>query len=408
MKNKNKAGLLFGYIMTVALCVVFALFASSRTGWFLVIAFISAPLISVIICLIFTKMIKIEMSCDASAISKGDSANVNILIQNKFFLPSPFVEIKLNESIRLNSKVDKFEISVMPLQETEITAKVTAAFSGRAKIEIEQVCVRDFLGLFSFKIQNPDFRNLNISIGIIPNIGQIGANDDIILQTVQSSQDFEDSEETTEKSSFSFNGVPGYDMREYIPGDPVKKINQKLSAKRGKLYVRLDDSIASGKIIVVLLNSLQPSKLPQFENTAKNKQKNILNKNIFKNDEKWETMADNENKKNKFIAETWEITLENSLGIAKRLLLAGYSLQFVFEDDDRWQNFEILDLKDISALARLLSKSDVKISDEIKYPNDILENSKIRTAVAVTPSDNGNIADVFENKGIKAAIKATV
>ena len=51
---------------------------------------------------------------------------------------------------------------------------------------------------------------------------------------------------------FAFGGFPGYDNREYVPGDPLKRINWKQSAKRNKLLVRLDDEMAARAIHVVL------------------------------------------------------------------------------------------------------------------------------------------------------------
>jgi hypothetical protein len=51
---------------------------------------------------------------------------------------------------------------------------------------------------------------------------------------------------------FSMNTSPGYEHREYEHGDPLKRINWKLSSKKAKLMVRLDEAAASVQPFLVL------------------------------------------------------------------------------------------------------------------------------------------------------------
>ena len=46
--------------------------------------------------------------------------------------------------------------------------------------------------------------------------------------------------------------MPGYEHREYIPGDSLKRINWKLSSKRRHLMVRQDEPIALARLAVVM------------------------------------------------------------------------------------------------------------------------------------------------------------
>ena len=48
------------------------------------------------------------------------------------------------------------------------------------------------------------------------------------------------------------NTTPGYVHREYVQGDPLKRINWKLSTKKSKLMVRLDEAAASVQPVLVL------------------------------------------------------------------------------------------------------------------------------------------------------------
>ncbi|MBO7395493.1 MAG: DUF58 domain-containing protein [Ruminococcus sp.] len=51
---------------------------------------------------------------------------------------------------------------------------------------------------------------------------------------------------------FSANTSPGYEHREYVHGDPLKRVNWKLSSKKDKLMVRLDEAVASVQPMIVL------------------------------------------------------------------------------------------------------------------------------------------------------------
>ncbi|MCI7499520.1 MAG: hypothetical protein MSA82_08940, partial [Oscillospiraceae bacterium] len=62
-KPAELIGGLINYLAAVALAVIFALYLSGRVGWFLVTAFVAAPIISVLMTLIFVR--RIYVSCDA-------------------------------------------------------------------------------------------------------------------------------------------------------------------------------------------------------------------------------------------------------------------------------------------------------------------------------------------------------
>ena len=51
---------------------------------------------------------------------------------------------------------------------------------------------------------------------------------------------------------FSANTSPGYEHREYVEGDPLKRVNWKLSSKKNKLMVRLDEAASSVQPLIVL------------------------------------------------------------------------------------------------------------------------------------------------------------
>jgi hypothetical protein len=102
-----------------------------------------------------------------------------------------------------------------------------------------------------------------ISVGVIPQIPDIKASSSLIrsIANVVATTENEDDNETA--MLFSSNTVPGYEHREYVRGDALKRINWKLSSKKDMLMVRLDEATASVQPVVVLDLYRKPEAVPE-------------------------------------------------------------------------------------------------------------------------------------------------
>lgn len=100
MKIKVLLNDIINYAAAVALAVVFALYMSGRVGWFITIAFICAPIISVLLTKLCMTRLSIECDNNFHALCKGESCQFEIRVINDFFLPSPPVMIDASDSPR--------------------------------------------------------------------------------------------------------------------------------------------------------------------------------------------------------------------------------------------------------------------------------------------------------------------
>ena len=106
-----------------------------------------------------------------------------------------------------------------------------------------------FLGFMKFRIETvPD----PVSVGVIPVVPDIKSSSVLVrnIANVVATTENEDDNETN--MMFTSNTVPGYEHREYVPGDALKRVNWKLSSKRSVLMVRLDEAAASVQPTVIL------------------------------------------------------------------------------------------------------------------------------------------------------------
>lgn len=229
-KNSRLSGIP-GYLLSIGLCVVFALYCSGRVGWFLVLTFICAPILSLLFTLLFRKQITAACMLETPLAAKGEHGILTVSLQSKGFLPSPFITITFTDSPYLTCGEPLLTLSLLPRSTETVFFDFTASVCGASFVGIKEIRIWDYLGLFSFTAPVPDTQEIHV----VPDIAEVSSDEDYILEIYRQSTETGDSEETIDAGSTLFGGFPGFEHREYVPGDPLKRINWKLSAKRDKL-----------------------------------------------------------------------------------------------------------------------------------------------------------------------------
>ncbi len=258
-KTKKKNSLLSGipgYLLSIGLCTVFVLYCSGRVGWFLVLTFVCAPILSLLFTLLFRKQITAVCTLETPLAAKGEHGILTVRLHNKGFLPSPFVTITFTDSPYLTCSEPLLTLSLLPRSAETVSYTFTASVCGASFVGIKEIRIWDYLGLFSFTAPIPDAQEIHV----VPDIAEVSSEEDYILEIYRQSAETGDSEETIDAGSTLFGGFPGFEHREYVPGDPLKRINWKLSAKRDKFYVRLDEETASSRVCILLDTLLQAGK----------------------------------------------------------------------------------------------------------------------------------------------------
>lgn len=386
MKIKILLNGIINYAAAVALAVVFALYMSGRVGWFITIAFICAPVISVLLTKLCAARLSVECENDFHALCKGESCQFRLRVVNDFFLPSPPVMIDASDSPRAVCGKKGCSVSVMPYSAESVSFEFTARICGPADIGVKKISVTDFFGLFSFQLKNADMSGLSVSVPVIPDIADVQADDTVIKSALTASMLADDSEETTEAAMNTFGGFPGFENREYVPGDPLKRVNWKQSAKRGKLLVRLDDETACSSIAVVLDSTFVSDKIfpPAF-----------LGDDMFSGCTAEDVVP--------MIAQS---AVENSLGTVRTLMESGCAVSFVMMTNDGWISYPAADDNDISVLRTELASYQFESAyGKSRFPYDELSQRSCSVAIMCTPyldkalSDAANGGEASEGKG---------
>ena len=373
-KNNNIFSGLINYIAAVGLSVVFALFLSGRVGWFITAAFLCAPVLSALLAALFVPKISISCENDFHAMCKGEGCSLTLTVSNNCFLPSPPIIIDAADCPRARCEQKGCTVSVMPFSAEKVSFEYTARICGPAKIGVMNIAVADYFGIFEFTPKGISLESMSGIVPVIPDIAEISGDSPVVLSSVTAAELADDSEETSESFVNTFGGFPGYDIREYFPGDPLKRINWKQSAKKGKLFVRLDDEKECSSLTVVLDSTFISSEIfpPAYLE--------LKEFSGFSGEDVTFLLA--------------QYAAEASLGTAAALTEAGCNVSYMLYGKDGWITYPAADENDLSVLrTELSSYSFCEKRGISRLPVEELLQQKGSAAVFCTPYLDEELAE---------------
>lgn len=261
MKKKKKKLFRFGTdlgsniknVISVAvvmyLLYIFTFFIDGEMGAILIAFVLFAPLTSLFFAIYARSRIKVSFTCDGY-VKKGSQLTVNVTVEKKGRFPLGIVEIKPCASEVFVSQDKVYRLSLIRDDVRTFSYTVDAVTGGNGEIWFDYAYSCGFLGFIriSLKEELP----LPVSVGVIPEIPVIKANSQLFRNISDVVLTSDDEEKGDASLLFSANTAPGYEHREYVQGEPLKRVNWKLSSKRDKLMVRLDEAVASVRPMIVL------------------------------------------------------------------------------------------------------------------------------------------------------------
>lgn len=241
------------YFIAIGFGLFFALYMSAPVGWTFVYVLVCAPIFSFIVTLAIYKLkcVTIRADVSRSMLYKRENSVLRIYLNNKSLLPVPSVKIKLSAAKNLLTEdVLDYIVSIPPRTERVIEVNYTAKVWGVCSIGAEKAVLNDFMGFFRFAMP---CTGASCEIKIFPDVPEIPGDAPLLRSAAEAAKFADDNEETKESDGIvKFGGMPGYTHKEYEDGDPVRRINWKLSSKRDKYMVRLDDEVESIQQNIVL------------------------------------------------------------------------------------------------------------------------------------------------------------
>jgi len=237
-------------VLAVALVVyIYTTSFDGEMGMILIAFLVFAPLISLFFALNGRNRLNISISCDAY-VNKGSDLKVKVIVEKEGRLPLPIIEIVPYVSEVFDDGGKTYRFSMFSEERVEFTFNVRAKTGGNGSIAVRRAYSCGFLGFMKFGLKKglPEA----VSVGVVPDVPEIKASSQLFRNIADVVMTTDDDEDNDTSMLFSANTAPGCEHREYVQGDPLKRINWKLSSKRDKLMVRLDEAASAVQPLIVL------------------------------------------------------------------------------------------------------------------------------------------------------------
>lgn len=244
----DRIKLVLALLCMAVIAYLFTFYLDADIGVVVCAFLLLAPAISAFLAWSASRHIRAVMSVP-DTLQKGRHFTVNVELEADGKLPVPFLRVQLAQDANfLRDDVRLVQSAMIPAEPLKIPYGMTAVYSGCGFVSCGKLVVSDYLGLFTFSVKNIP---APVQVGVIPPIPSLtGAA--LMLRAVSDAVLTMDEEEEESSASFTSQSMPGYIHRDYVPGDNLRRINWKLSAKRNKLMVRMDEAASAVRPTVIL------------------------------------------------------------------------------------------------------------------------------------------------------------
>lgn len=226
-----------GWIEALLFAGAVLLYISGECGWVLIYAIGLSAAASVISFVISRRHFTIGCSGCSGLYRVGDKIEAELTFTAEGFCLLPYITV--NGSFLGQQFTARCSILG---KSSSVRISLNATECGLNTMQISGVILRDFLGIVYL---NSPIRPEPASAAVLPRVVDY-TGPEVPLSLFPS-----DDEEDTAVSQLS-GGLPGYEHREYVHGDPLRRINYKLSAKKHKLLVRKDENTAAESTDIVI------------------------------------------------------------------------------------------------------------------------------------------------------------
>lgn len=234
-------------IVVLALCLFLAFavgdsnFKATPVGW---VPFLSV-LVAVILAFAYVQVLKRGLEAqDLSQVfdcRRGDASKLKVRLKNKTPLFYTRMQLCFYISDLFGNVASEISttLSLAPFEDYECDFTARFDHVGTYSAGLSRIVVTDFLGLFSAQIDYPNRRAIQVTPRVV-DLGTLELANDSELETTRPS-----------KTVFSDSVDYAY-VRDYVPGDPLKTIHWKLSARSENYLTRLFEESRSPGVAVVL------------------------------------------------------------------------------------------------------------------------------------------------------------
>lgn len=239
--HKRKIRKLVFCILAAAIAAAPAVFVNTIYGYLPVLAVLTGMAVSGVYLRLLKKTLKYEEMSNFRNCQRGTQIEFSVLVENKFFLLYPRVELffYISDIFGDADTVTKSVITLAPKEKRQFDFGVRFDHIGTYSAGLRKIRIHDLLGLFSCEIHNKKEYQVNVSPRIF-DVSDIYISDSVMTESQKIS------------APAVIDGTDYAGVREYVWGDPIKNIHWKLSARTETYMTKQFESYGVPGVEIIL------------------------------------------------------------------------------------------------------------------------------------------------------------
>ena len=214
----------FGVIWSILLiaATVFVSFYGGTLSYVLFYTALIVPLVAFVYLLYVFRRFKVSQNLTSHHVVKGEAIPYSYSVANHDIIPYAGVKVGFFDDYSYISGEDGGEECLLPGEKRQRDSELFCLYKGEYKVGIKKVTITDFLSMFrlSYKLPRP------LKIKVYPRVIELD------------SFSLEDDTAGKRENTANTNDIPDALVRDYVSGDPIKRIHWKATAREGKLMTR--------------------------------------------------------------------------------------------------------------------------------------------------------------------------
>ncbi len=236
------------YAVVIILLALFYIYCDSYMPLIIMIIVFCSPLFTFVFGLLASRKISASVKAVSKSTLPDNEVKLAIVLENNSFIPVSAANITVEIESATDSAYVKRKIrTAVSAKETEsVYIGVSSRHCTVLNCRIKKARCCDAFGLFSYKIRIDKAEN---SIVIMPKTLKNGLNISKSNYSVVESDTYSETQKGDDSSQV-------FEVRDYVPGDDIRRIHWRLSSKQDSLIVKEFSRPIADKCVVLLESGL--------------------------------------------------------------------------------------------------------------------------------------------------------